>query len=105
MSDPTIWLSPAIAVLIVYFYHLFSYAKMRNLTQVNKHLADKLQTQSVLLAERKKAISDLKQKVADLEKQKPTNSQELVDFMQDLKTNGYGVARIDPDSVFYRGTR
>lgn len=36
--------------------------------------------------------------------QKPPlqQSQELVDFIQDMKTHGYGVVRINPDNVFFR---
>lgn len=29
-------------------------------------------------------------------------SQELVEFLQDMKTHGYGVVRINPDNVFFR---
>lgn len=49
-------------------------------------------------------IEELNKTIAELQK-KRTDSRELVDFMQDLKINGYGVVRIDPDAVFYRGTR
>jgi hypothetical protein len=105
MLDPTIWLSPAIAVLICYFYFIFTNAKVAKLAQLNEYCAEKIDTQSVLIAEKKKLISDLEAKVKSLENQQPKNGRELLDFMQDLKTNGYGVVRIDPDSIFYRGTR
>lgn len=29
------------------------------------------------------------------------NGKELADFMQDIKKYGYGVVRIDPDSILY----
>lgn len=106
MIDPTIWLSPAIAVLICYFYHLFARAKVIKLTEITAYYNDKVEKQAVIIAEKKKDISALEAKVKELEKQKPkVDAKELVDFMVDLKANGYGVVRIDPDSIFYRGSR
>jgi hypothetical protein len=48
----------------------------------------------------------LKKQVLDLEKNKKINeTKELKDFIKDLTIKGYGLVRIDPDDVFYRGRR
>ena len=37
------------------------------------------------------------------EKPKKTDSKELIDFLKDMKIHGYGVLRVNPDSIFYSG--
>lgn len=34
-------------------------------------------------------------------KNKTTETKDLIDFITDLKIHGYGVVRIDPDSLLY----
>lgn len=51
----------------------------------------------------RKKIADLK---IELEILRTKNkSYELTDFLSDIKTHGYSVLRINPDSVFFRGKR
>lgn len=54
--------------------------------------------------------SELQNRIKELESLPATttaqkNSRELDDFLSDLKIHKYGVVRIDPDSIFYRGSR
>jgi len=37
--------------------------------------------------------------------QTPTKSLELIEFMRDLDVKGYGLVRIEPDSVFHVSSR
>jgi hypothetical protein len=105
MTDPMFWVSPAIAFIFCFFYHFIISAKNKRLTESNEYFHGKMKIQTEIISGQRKERDELNRKLKALESQKPKNSQELVDFMLDLKTNGYGVVRIDPDSIFYRGTR
>ena len=103
MIDVTIYAPIGAAFLIILIYHFFTKSKVKRLHMTIGDQTTKIQMQSKMLIQKKQKISELEKKLSEKEAVKP--SKELADFMLDLKTNGYGVVRIDPDSIFYRGTR
>lgn len=53
-------------------------------------------------------IKNLKQKYADLEKKSgaaQSQSQELTEFLMDVKNHGYSFTRVNPDSVLVRSPK
>jgi hypothetical protein len=52
-----------------------------------------------------KELNEARSKLVELEAEKATGpkSQDLKDFLKDIDTKGYGIVRIDPDDLFYRG--
>ena len=48
-------------------------------------------------------IKNLNKQIEETRNDRP-NSEELTDFLQDVKNHGYGFVRIDPASVFWRSS-
>ncbi len=74
---------------------------VKKLKASSKHFEAYVKNQSKLITQKQSKISELETELSKQRTQK--NSRELDEFLSDIKTHGYGVVRIDPDNVFYRG--
>lgn len=100
------WLPISVALLICVLTYLFTRSKISLLTKSNEYLRYSNNELKACVKDKNAEISTLRKTISSLEKIPPKQeSRELLDFMTDLKINGYGIIRIDPDSVFYKGTR
>lgn len=47
----------------------------------------------------------LKKKSNKIRQKSTEQNADLVDFLSDIKIHGYSVVRVDPNNIFYRGTK
>ena len=64
----------------------------------NETIAKELETAT---AEARKMTETCEKMTKQMKERGP--SRELKEFLRDIEVKGYGVARIDPDNIFYRG--
>ena len=85
------------AALLTYIF--FLQQEIKELRNLNRSEASRFQFESENLNKfQMEQIEKIK-----AEKPKKTESKELIDFLKDMKIHGYGVIRVNPDSVFYSG--
>ena len=83
-----------ITIAAVIFYESQKSRVAKDFWELNKDL-NQLRNDNQKL---KNELTELEQSKKELPK-----SQELRDFLKDMEVKGYGIARIDPDDIFYRG--
>jgi glucan biosynthesis protein len=88
-------------VLVVTTCQILCFIHLKKLRSSNRALQAYVEDQSKLISQKQSKITELQNDLAKQRAQK--NSRELDEFLSDIKTHGYGVVRIDPDNVFYRG--
>ena len=103
MENQLVYYSLVASSLVATTSWILLYCSWKKLRESNKALQAYVKDQSKLVAKKESKIMELQNQAALAKQSTPKNSRELNEFMQDIKTHGYGVVRVDPDNVFYRG--
>ncbi|MDC1299995.1 hypothetical protein N8Z24_00655 [bacterium] len=103
MENQLVYYLSAVSFLVAAQLIILFCFPVKRLKKLNKDLQACLEDQSKLVAKKESKIMELQNQAALAKQSTPKNSRELNEFMQDIKTHGYGVVRVDPDNVFYRG--
>ena len=95
------YLGIAFVLFSTAYWLLLLLSTVKKLKASNKHFEAYVKNQSKLITQKQSKINELETELSKQRTQK--NGRELDEFLADIKTHGYGVVRIDPDNVFYRG--